>query len=84
VPTALALGWQLSDLFAMAGESEDPRAAKANGRVNGLPPLASIDDWPVSERWDLAVRQIEAKASPLKVAFDQLPARLRRLGGRAG
>ncbi len=72
VPTALALGWQLSDLFAMAGETEDPRAAQGNGRVNGLPPLASMDEWPVSERWDLAVRQIEAKAGPLKVAFDQV------------
>jgi hypothetical protein len=72
VPTALALGWQLSDLFAMAGEREDRSAAEGNGRVNGLPPLATIDQWPACERWDLAVRQIEAKASPLKVAFDQV------------
>jgi hypothetical protein len=89
VPTAVALGWQISDLFAMsapgagtataskpsasATASASPSPAgngtQASGPSAGLPALAGVSAFSDADRWDLAVRQIEAKCGRLKSAF---------------
>jgi hypothetical protein len=81
VPTAFALGWQMSELYAMAADPPGPQpVAAANGSSaqagNGLPPLAGMHEWPDTDRWDLVVRQIEGKACRLRTAFAQIGSEL--------
>jgi hypothetical protein len=65
VPTAFALGWQMSELLAMSRATADAPAVAGNG----LPSLAGVSQWSDADRWELALRQIEAKANRLKAAF---------------
>ncbi|HEY2005852.1 MAG TPA: hypothetical protein VGG87_05350 [Solirubrobacteraceae bacterium] len=78
VPTAFALGWQISDLFAMsAALARDPRniaqhtrdGAEHSPGHNSRPALAAIAAWSPADRWDLAVHQIASKSNRLKAAF---------------
>jgi hypothetical protein len=77
VPTAFALGWQMSELFAMSAETPNTQPlAAANGSSpsagHGLLPLASVHVWSDGDRWDLAARQIEGKACRLRAAFEHV------------
>jgi hypothetical protein len=95
VPTAFALGWQMSDLFAMsAALAQDPRDVPQHPPDSSRPALAGIAAWSAADRWDLAVHQIAAKANRLKAAFqhfgsdtddlDQFVATAHELLGQAG
>jgi hypothetical protein len=95
VPTAFALGWQISDLFAMSEAlAQDPRDVPEHAPDNSLPALAGIAAWSAADRWDLAVHQIAAKANRLKAAFqhfgsetdelDQFEATAHELLGQGG
>jgi hypothetical protein len=95
VPTAFALGWQISDLFAMSEAlAQDPRDVPEHAPDNSPPALAGIAAWSAADRWDLAVHQIAAKGNRLKAAFqhfgsetdelDQFEATAHELLGQGG
>jgi len=66
VPLAFAVGWQMTELFALTTRGPTSRTASAAHRLEGLPGLIAVD---TAGQWDLLVQQVRTKVAHLTDAY---------------